>query len=91
MSKSLYLITDGNALKIGISDHPSKRLKQLQTGHPKPLKLLFSIETEKARSIEAHLHKILSHSRSYHAREWFVLGTIDWLIPYIKSLVETVK
>lgn len=36
----LYIISDGDLIKIGVSKKPIKRLAQLQTGHPKKLKLI---------------------------------------------------
>ena len=37
---AIYLISDGELVKIGYSQNPIKRLNQLQTGHPKKLKLI---------------------------------------------------
>ncbi len=85
----LYVISDGTAIKIGISKHPDKRVKQLQTGHPNRLSIAFKLETQKAREIESHLHKILWEKRSRSAKEWFKMDCEDWLKTYIISLNES--
>ena len=48
-SVSIYIIRHGNQriYKIGISDKPEKRVKQLQTGNPYPLKIIFHLTIAK--------------------------------------------
>lgn len=58
--------------KIGYSQRPDKRLKQLQTGHPKKLGIFGLIEckTEReARDQEKILH--VSHNINKTKGEWF--------------------
>lgn len=58
--------------KIGYSKRPDKRVKQLQTGHPKKLGLFGALEfdTEKeARAQEKMLHVSYGHHRT--KGEWF--------------------
>ena len=58
--------------KIGVSKHPKKRLKQLQTGNSSELKLIESYQSDHANKIE----KILQRKFSYLKKEgeWFDLG-----------------
>jgi Meiotically up-regulated gene 113 len=49
--------------KIGRAANVAKRLKQLQTGSPKPLTVFEVIETEDAREGEKFLHQQLAHKR----------------------------
>lgn len=61
-------------IKIGYSKDPQKRLKQLQTGHPKKLGLegWKVCETEEeARAIEHSIHKFFEKNRTNG--EWFKL------------------
>jgi len=34
----VYFISDGTYTKIGVAVNPEKRLRELQTGNPKPFK-----------------------------------------------------
>ena len=63
----IYLIhnTNNNTLKIGKSDNPEKRLKQLLTATPDNLNLLFIIEGE-----DDHKYKKI-YKEFYIKREWY--------------------
>ena len=64
----IYVISSGDAIKVGYSETPEKRLKQLQTGSSKPLFLLNTFWGDK--QIEQKLHQAL---RDYSLQgEWFV-------------------
>ena len=54
---------DGDQFKIGQTAKVEKRLKQLQTGSPKPLTVFDVIETADAKDAEAFLHQRLAHQR----------------------------
>jgi hypothetical protein len=54
-------------LKIGFSDDPMKRLKQLQTATPYKMELVAVFEGE--RDLEAAIHRHLRHHRL--SGEWF--------------------
>ena len=69
--KKIYFITDGDVYKIGVSEHPKERLKQLQTANPNELWVAFEFPTEFGQQHETTLHRFLNR---YHKRgEWFVL------------------
>lgn len=58
-------------VKIGFSADPEERLKQLQTGHPEPLTLYYSLSFEKkqAKLMERIIHKTIKLHRTHG--EWF--------------------
>lgn len=65
----IYLIRDykSNAVKIGRSDNPAKRVAELQTGNPYPLELLYSFSADP--SLEQIIHKELQEYAL--SGEWF--------------------
>lgn len=67
---TIYFISDGEFVKIGYTaGEPSKRLKSLQTGHPKSLKLLKSVPGDSETERECH-HALAQYRVS---GEWFQL------------------
>ena len=69
--KYIYLIQsleDGYS-KVGVSKHPQKRIKQLQTGNSSELKLIETYQSDIANQIEGTLHKRYSHYQK--EGEWF--------------------
>jgi T5orf172 domain len=71
----LYLISDGEKVKIGVSENPEKRLSQLQTGHPKRLKLIKIYNVP--NYFEKRLHRQLWMFRERHNGEWFTVNIND--------------
>ena len=72
MNTYIYIIHDGINVKIGKSDKPEKRVKSLQTGNPKILKIIktFTVPKNKVFIIEKECHKNLN--KTYEKRgEWF--------------------
>lgn len=70
----VYVISgDHGRQKIGSSDNPRQRIKDLQTGSPFPLKFEFIGETENlgGGAIEVEAHFMLAQHRA--AGEWFVV------------------
>ncbi|MBL1208275.1 GIY-YIG nuclease family protein [Geminocystis sp. GBBB08] len=89
---AIYLISDGEKYKIGISKHPDKRLKQLQTGHPQTLKLIKTFDyqikgkiTEKM--IEKRIHYLLRQCRTNYNGEWFYFSDYQCLIEIIDQIL----
>lgn len=78
----IYFVSKSGFVKIGYSSNPYKRLKQLQTGSPERLELMFTIPGD--RKLEKRLHKLLWRNRE--ANEWFFLS--PGLILYLKRLAE---
>lgn len=76
----IYIISnDQGYIKVGVSKHPEKRLKQLQTGNEHQLTLLFTEEFECSRKqvlhIEKLIHKELRRLTTKMIGEWFKLDT----------------
>jgi hypothetical protein len=71
----VYLIQKNteSIYKIGISENPLKRLKQLQTGNSARLHLIKVFPVENARAIEKRLHRLLMFHRCSPSGEWFYL------------------
>lgn len=68
----IYAIgTKSDLQKIGYSDNPEKRLKQLQTGNPEQLYLhhTISIVSSRARLVEQFIHSQINYKRT--KGEWF--------------------
>ena len=71
--------------KVGISIHPEKRLRQLQTGCPFPLKVYRTYIVNNAIKCEQKVHNYLEQ---YHSSgEWFMLE-INHFNLWIMSLDE---
>jgi len=69
----VYVIADGEYVKIGVADDIRRRLSGLQMGNPRPLVLRYLIpafDRSEAFLIEWKLHQALSHA--YIRGEWFV-------------------
>ena len=83
----LYIITYGQAFKVGISKDPNKRLKSLQTSNPNKLQLLevFGLPKNYIFRIEKECH-IALQSRFVKRGEWFH-GASQF---HIRLLVEEV-
>ena len=77
--KSIYLIQsqEDGYYKIGVSKHPKKRVKQLQTGNSSELKLIETYQSEHANKIEKILHNQLLHCKK--EGEWFDISLPDAL------------
>ncbi len=98
--RKLYLIysRDVGRVKIGLSEDPVKRLKQLQTGSPVHLELFAFKNRRKATVKEVELHERFQHKRV--SGEWFELSPKDYVdllkewdfdpgIHYSRRTVET--
>lgn len=72
--KYIYLIQsqEDGYYKIGVSKHPKKRVKQLQTGNSSELKLVESYQSEHAHKVEKALQRRYSHMKK--EGEWFDLS-----------------
>jgi len=69
--KYVYLIQslEDGYYKIGVSKHPNKRIKELNTGNPSPLKLIETYQSKFAEKIERTLQRRYTHLRK--EGEWF--------------------
>lgn len=71
MSNYIYIISNGEAFKVGFSKDPKRRVKQLQTGNPKKLELMYFVEIEVApvKILEDIVHRYLKFN--HLTGEWF--------------------
>lgn len=70
---SVYVISSGEHVKIGVARDPSVRMKTLKTGMPNGAVLVASREFRSAKSaynVESRLHRYFHRYRK--AGEWFV-------------------
>jgi hypothetical protein len=76
MKAFVYVISgEHGRQKIGCSDNPKQRIKELQTGSPYPLKFEFVGEAENnsAGQIEVEAHFMLNPHKAPGGDEWFVV------------------
>lgn len=70
----LYLMQNGDFLKVGISDNPTRRIKDMQTGNPIEITLLQSKvfgSRSKAEQAESRVHNKLKALGLHVRGEWF--------------------
>ena len=81
----IYLITDGEYTKIGISSNVHSRLADLQTGNARKLNIIFYETMGKPRAVwcESRLHSALKDYRM--EGEWFKLSIED-----IKEIINII-
>ena len=89
MTSSVYFIgqiaDDECKIKIGVSNDRTRRLRNLQTGNPDPLKLMGWIVSDDAYALEKELHKVF-FSRKVNG-EWFGISAYD-IFPILKASLE---
>lgn len=78
MKAALYLIRSSGLTKIGYSKNPWKRYKQLCTGSPNNMALVFSLYCQNAPAVERELHQIFKDRRVNG--EWFRVSVDEVLI-----------
>ena len=82
--KYVYLIRsqENGLYKIGISNKPTIRIKQLQTGNGEDLKLIESFPSQHPTKVETALHNMYASNKK--RGEWFELG-IDHELSFISE------
>lgn len=70
----IYVISgDHGRQKIGVTDDPKQRIRDLQTGSPFPLAFEFlGLTNDRAYEIESEVHFLLAQHRS--SGEWFAIA-----------------
>jgi len=68
----VYFITDGFNTKIGKADNVERRIKELQTGNPRVLKVAFKFKG--SFELEKDLQKMFQKHRAQAQNEWFALS-----------------
>ena len=74
----VYAVSSGNAIKVGLSADPEKRIKTMQVGNPYKVRLVGKLPCDtrgQAKKLERKIHE---DGRKYHIRgEWFREGILD--------------
>lgn len=88
MLQKVYVMSDSNGVyKIGVSKTPDKRLKTLQIGNKKKMRLVFTSELlSNAHKIETMIHK--RHNLSRIHGEWFRINDLDTLVEEISLIIK---
>jgi hypothetical protein len=84
---NVYLISDGNGVKIGKADFVDFRMQDLQLGNSQPLKLLHKIycgSNKAAFKLETVLHRYFAEALI--SNEWYKLTSDDVL--FVKRTVS---
>jgi len=79
----VYFISDGTYTKIGKSNNPHSRIKDLQTSNPNELKFVYIFDCKDYW--EKKLHTLLKHYNCKAKNEWFDLRMCN-LEEHIKIL-----
>ncbi len=80
----VYFIGNEDSIKIGLSKRPKDRVKEVQVGNPKPIKLLASIQCVDSFATEKWLHELFA--QSHISGEWFNhTPRLDFVINFVKS------
>lgn len=66
---TVYVMEAGGMFKIGVTTNVRKRRKQIQTGNPHQVKVVWTREFDNAVIVEITLHKLLRKHRM--VGEWF--------------------
>ena len=90
--KHVYLIQslEDGYYKIGVSKHPKKRVKQLQTGNSSELKLVESFESEYPHLVERALQRRYDYLKK--EGEWFDIAISEEVsfLTDCKQIEETI-
>ena len=85
----IYIIgSDKAPYKVGISRDPNKRLKSLQTGHPFPLQLHYTKETDicKTKLLETVIHRHLKMHKT--SGEWFDVTLANIILDVVYAIMR---
>jgi hypothetical protein len=83
----IYIMSDSPAYKIGMSNNPEYRLRQIRGHNPRDVKIIYQFPCstrDDAHTLEKTLHEKFKHKRIRN--EWFSLNAVD--LNKIKSTCE---
>ena len=73
-------------IKVGRSSDPERRLRQLQTGCPHPLKIILTVPD--AGHLEKSIHRLMDYRQIRRNGEWFSAEALNELPPDIYGLLN---
>lgn len=85
-TRCLYCVTDGVAIKVGVSFELDARIRTLQTGNPNRIWLLAAIYTNSAQEYERRLLGGLIPDRIHG--EWFKASSLPDIIREFAGIVS---
>ncbi len=72
-ARTVYAVTDGEFVKVGMADYPASRVQEMQTANARELRIVW--RTPGDSRLERYLHRALD---VVHVRgEWFDLRPLD--------------
>ena len=95
--KYIYIIRDlekKNVYKIGISNEPQKRIKNLQTGNSNKIKIIFELKVFKninSRQVEKVIHEYLKEKNMWVFGEWFKINSEETVYNLAKTMLVVGK
>jgi hypothetical protein len=97
LGSALYFMHSKHGVKVGISDDPESRLRQIQTGHPSKVELrkaIWFFSKSDAAAVEKMAHQVFRLRGTHTSGEWFdiklneAFGSVTKIV---KELIETGK
>jgi len=82
---SIYVMSDGEFIKIGVTSNMKSRLVRIQSGNPRKVKVIYSSQVKNAQKIEHKTHKHFHEKRLMG--EWFDLAPMV-AVDFIEKLVK---
>ncbi len=80
---SLYAISDGSAVKLGMAKDVIKRRDALQTAHPYSIEIVWQLPLSSRSEAAAMERKLHRYCRAHHIRgEWFTTACIPMLAAF---------
>jgi hypothetical protein len=87
---AVYVIcADDTAVKIGLSTYPEGRVKQIQTGQDKTVRVYWAVLLLKseAREIEKRVHRLLANTAGKASGEWYYIHP-NSAVSVIQSVIK---
>lgn len=88
----IYLISDGEHVKIGFSKDPRKRMKDMQTSNAKPLRIVRAFEVIGKSAAKAHERTLHSKFKAHRLKgEWFDMEVMDEALEHFDHHIQMMR
>lgn len=89
-SVAVYVMWDGCSTKIGRSKNIGLRVKSMQTGHDRKIRVFWAIRLRRSDAIcvEKAIHRVLSRTKYHQLGEWYNFNA-EQAVQIVKQAVET--